>query len=86
MMEYFIENTILKYTKIIFKNSFHVYVTSKEKCEGRENGAFLYSPHPKIQEMLWDSLQKVVKPLLVRWPFSKLRQKGSSHCDATHPL
>lgn len=36
----------------------------------------VYSPHPKIQDMLWDGLQKVVEPLLVRWPFSKLRQKA----------
>ncbi|KAF5469380.1 hypothetical protein F2P56_013460 [Juglans regia] len=36
----------------------------------------LYSPHPLIQDMLWNSLHKVVEPLLMQWPFSKLRQKA----------
>ncbi|XP_075674232.1 cycloartenol synthase-like [Castanea sativa] len=36
----------------------------------------LYCPHSKVQDMLWDCLDKVAEPLLMQWPFSKLRQKA----------
>ncbi|XP_004299757.1 PREDICTED: cycloartenol synthase 2-like isoform X2 [Fragaria vesca subsp. vesca] len=36
----------------------------------------LYYPHPILQDVLWGSLHKVGEPLLMRWPFSKLRQKA----------
>ncbi|KAK4564727.1 hypothetical protein RGQ29_006697 [Quercus rubra] len=36
----------------------------------------LYCPHSKVQDMLWGCLDKVAEPLLMQWPFSKLRQKA----------
>ncbi|XP_054790483.1 beta-amyrin synthase-like isoform X2 [Prosopis cineraria] len=37
----------------------------------------LYSPHPLIQDLMWDSLYILSEPLLTRWPFNKLvREKA----------
>ena len=36
----------------------------------------MYTPHSKIQDMLWDSIHKLGEPLLKKWPLSKLRQKA----------
>ncbi|WOL08535.1 cycloartenol synthase-like isoform X1 [Canna indica] len=36
----------------------------------------LYYPHPFIQDILWATLHKVVEPILVHWPGSKLREKA----------
>ncbi|KAI9115817.1 hypothetical protein K1719_013486 [Acacia pycnantha] len=37
----------------------------------------LYSPHPLIQDLMWDSLYMLSEPLLTRWPFNKLiREKA----------
>ncbi|XP_039030288.1 cycloartenol synthase-like [Hibiscus syriacus] len=36
----------------------------------------LYYPHPIIQDVLWECLEKVVEPALKKWPFSKLRKKA----------
>lgn len=36
----------------------------------------LYYPHPFIQDVLWASLHKVVEPILMNWPGSKLREKA----------
>ncbi|KAK1290952.1 Cycloartenol synthase 2 [Acorus calamus] len=36
----------------------------------------LYYPHPVIQDILWGTLHKVVEPVLMRWPGSKLREKA----------
>ncbi|XP_022755525.1 cycloartenol synthase-like [Durio zibethinus] len=36
----------------------------------------LYYPRPMIQKILWDCLQKVGEPALIKWPFSKLRKKA----------
>ncbi|GMQ07573.1 hypothetical protein CsSME_00051713 [Camellia sinensis var. sinensis] len=36
----------------------------------------LYYPHPLVQDLLWESLQKVVEPILMRWPGKKLREKA----------
>ncbi|KAF8413572.1 hypothetical protein HHK36_001563 [Tetracentron sinense] len=36
----------------------------------------LYYPHPRLQNMLWDSLYYVGETLLTYWPFSKLREKA----------
>ncbi|KAI4376391.1 hypothetical protein MLD38_014160 [Melastoma candidum] len=36
----------------------------------------LYYPHPWVQDLLWDGLQKIMEPLLGKWPFSKLRNKA----------
>uniref|UniRef100_A0A7N0T507 Terpene cyclase/mutase family member n=1 Tax=Kalanchoe fedtschenkoi TaxID=63787 RepID=A0A7N0T507_KALFE len=31
-----------------------------------------YYPHPKIQELMWDTLYLTTEPLLTRWPFNNL--------------
>ncbi|KAK9269413.1 hypothetical protein L1049_001186 [Liquidambar formosana] len=36
----------------------------------------LYYPHPMIQDILWGCLHKVGEPLLMQWPFAKLRHKA----------
>lgn len=36
----------------------------------------LYYPHPLVQDMLWATLDKVVEPVLMRWPGNKLRAKA----------
>ncbi|KAE8652477.1 probable oxidosqualene cyclase [Cucumis sativus] len=36
----------------------------------------LYTPHSKIQDVLWNSIHKFGEPLLKKWPLSKLRQKA----------
>ena len=36
----------------------------------------LYYPHPLVQDILWASLHKVLKPILGHWPGNKLREKA----------
>lgn len=36
----------------------------------------LYYPHPLVQDMLWGFLHHVAEPILMRWPFSSLREKA----------
>ncbi|KVH88377.1 Prenyltransferase/squalene oxidase [Cynara cardunculus var. scolymus] len=36
----------------------------------------LYYPHPRIQDFLWNGLNNFAEPLLMQWPFSKLRKKA----------
>ncbi|GAA0145603.1 cyclase [Lithospermum erythrorhizon] len=36
----------------------------------------LYSPHPWVQDFIWDSLHKFAEPILTRWPLNKLRVKA----------
>ncbi|XAR47970.1 Cycloartenol synthase [Bertholletia excelsa] len=38
----------------------------------------LYYPHPMIQDIIWSTLHKIGEPLLMNWPFSKLRKKALS--------
>lgn len=32
----------------------------------------VFYPHPKIQDLIWDTLYVTTEPLLTRWPFNKL--------------
>ncbi|CAM8909493.1 unnamed protein product [Rhodiola kirilowii] len=32
----------------------------------------IYYPHPKIQDLIWDTLYIITEPLLTRWPLNKL--------------
>ncbi|CAM8906474.1 unnamed protein product [Rhodiola kirilowii] len=32
----------------------------------------IYIPHPKVQDLIWDTLYITTEPLLTRWPFNKL--------------
>ncbi|KAL9158240.1 hypothetical protein ABFS82_08G055000 [Erythranthe guttata] len=36
----------------------------------------LYFPHPILQDILWKCLHEFAEPLLMRWPFSKLRNRA----------
>jgi len=36
----------------------------------------MYHRCPMIQNILWSFLDNVGEPLLMRWPYSKLRQKA----------
>lgn len=36
----------------------------------------LYYPHSFIQDLLWDSLNYFCEPIVRKWPFNKLREKG----------
>ncbi|XP_010245752.1 PREDICTED: taraxerol synthase-like [Nelumbo nucifera] len=36
----------------------------------------LHYPHPFIQDLLWDTLYILIEPLLMRWPFNKLRERA----------
>ena len=36
----------------------------------------LFYPRPRLQNILWGTLDKVVEPLLMHWPGSKLREKS----------
>ncbi|KAI3739352.1 hypothetical protein L2E82_29755 [Cichorium intybus] len=36
----------------------------------------LYYPHSFIQDLLWDGLHRFSEPLMKKWPFRKLREKG----------
>jgi len=39
----------------------------------------LYHPCPMIQNILWGFLDNVGEPLLMHWPYSKLRNKALKH-------
>ncbi|XVF47215.1 hypothetical protein PTKIN_Ptkin03bG0091400 [Pterospermum kingtungense] len=47
----------------------------------------LYYPHPMLQDILWDCLQKVGEPALMKWPLYNLRKKALQvvmrhiHCE-----
>ncbi|XP_027173656.1 lupeol synthase-like isoform X2 [Coffea eugenioides] len=36
----------------------------------------LYYPHPLVQDMLWGFLYHFAEPILLRWPFTTLREKA----------
>lgn len=38
----------------------------------------LYYPHPVIQDIIWATIDKIVEPILMRWPGKKLREKALS--------
>ncbi|CAL5430658.1 unnamed protein product [Camellia sinensis] len=71
-----INATILSLRRELYTHPYHQidwnqarYLCAKED---------LYYPHPMIQDILWDSLHKIGEPLLMRWPFYRLRKKALS--------
>ncbi|KAK6941195.1 LOW QUALITY PROTEIN: Squalene cyclase, C-terminal [Dillenia turbinata] len=36
----------------------------------------LYYPHPQMQDMVWGFLHHFAEPVLMRWPFNKLREQA----------
>ncbi|XP_028069193.1 cycloartenol synthase 2-like isoform X6 [Camellia sinensis] len=71
-----INATILSLRRELYTHPYHQidwnqarYLCAKED---------LYYPHPMIQDILWDSLHKIGEPLLMQWPFYRLRKKALS--------
>ncbi|CAM8921713.1 unnamed protein product [Rhodiola kirilowii] len=44
----------------------------------------VYYPHPKIQDLLWDSLYLTTEPLLTRWPLNKLVRERALQMTMKH--
>ncbi|CAM8880466.1 unnamed protein product [Rhodiola kirilowii] len=44
----------------------------------------VYYPHPKIQDLLWDSLYLTTEPLLTRWPLNKLVRERALQTTMKH--
>ncbi|KAL9663994.1 hypothetical protein QQ045_019389 [Rhodiola kirilowii] len=44
----------------------------------------VYYPHPKIQDLLWDSLYLTTEPLLTRWPLNKLIRERALQTTMKH--
>lgn len=36
----------------------------------------LYYPHSSIQDLLWDTLNYYIEPVMRRWPLNKIRQRA----------
>ncbi|XP_022642924.1 beta-amyrin synthase isoform X4 [Vigna radiata var. radiata] len=45
---------------------------ARHKCAKED----LYYPHHWIQDLIWDSAYYLTEPLLIRWPFNKIREKA----------
>ncbi|KAM7477509.1 hypothetical protein LguiA_025722 [Lonicera macranthoides] len=67
-------STVLSLRKELYTLPYHQidWDTSRNQCAKED----LYYPHPLVQDILWAGLHKVAEPLLMRWPFSKLRNKA----------
>ncbi|CAM8974310.1 unnamed protein product [Rhodiola kirilowii] len=44
----------------------------------------MYYPHPKIQDLLWDTLYLTTEPLLTRWPLNKLVRERALQTTMKH--
>lgn len=36
----------------------------------------LYYPHTFVQDLLWDACHYISEPIITRWPFKKIRERG----------
>ncbi|KAI7989553.1 Cycloartenol Synthase [Camellia lanceoleosa] len=66
--------TVLALRKELYTVPYHKidWSHARNQCAKED----LYYPHPLVQDVLWASLQKVVEPILMRWPGKKLREKA----------
>lgn len=66
--------TVLALRKELFDQSYDQidWNQARSRCAKED----LYYPHPLVQDILWASLHKVVEPILMHWPGSKLREKA----------
>ncbi|GER49888.1 cycloartenol synthase [Striga asiatica] len=71
-----INQTILSLRKELYIQAYHQidWDLARNQCAKED----LYYPHPLLQDILWKCLQEFAEPLLVKWPFSKLRQRALS--------
>ncbi|XP_047321404.1 cycloartenol Synthase [Impatiens glandulifera] len=66
--------TILALRKELYNIPYHEIDWNKARNECAKED--LYYPHPMVQDILWEVLDKVVEPILMRWPGKKLREKS----------
>ncbi|KAK4483735.1 hypothetical protein RD792_010937, partial [Penstemon davidsonii] len=71
-----INATALSLRKELYTQAYHHidWDLARNQCAKED----LYYPHPLLQDILWKCLHKFAEPLLMRWPFSKLRRKALS--------
>lgn len=69
-----INELILSLRREIYVGSYHD--TNWNKARNMCAKEDLYYPHPLIQDALWGFLHHVTEPILMRWPFSMLREKA----------
>ncbi|KAL1820018.1 hypothetical protein DCAR_0416325 [Daucus carota subsp. sativus] len=69
-----ITSTVLALRKEIFNVPYHEidWNQARNLCAKED----LFYPHPFIQDILWEALNKFVEPLLMYWPGKKLREKS----------
>ncbi|KAL1805880.1 hypothetical protein ACET3Z_028948 [Daucus carota] len=69
-----ISSTVLALREEIFNVPYHEidWNQARNLCAKED----LFHPRPLIQDILWGTLDKVVEPLLMHWPGSKLREKS----------
>ncbi|TXG61146.1 hypothetical protein EZV62_012509 [Acer yangbiense] len=69
-----INSLVLSLRRELYTHPYHLisWDSARYLCAKED----LYYPHPKIQDILWGCLNKIGEPLLMRWPFSMLRDKA----------
>uniref|UniRef100_A0A9I9E7E2 Terpene cyclase/mutase family member n=1 Tax=Cucumis melo TaxID=3656 RepID=A0A9I9E7E2_CUCME len=69
-----ISSIIISLRRELYTCSYHTidWNLSRNLCAKED----LYTPHSKIQDILWNSIHKFGEPLLKKWPLSKLRRKA----------
>uniref|UniRef100_A0A803P4U2 Cycloartenol synthase n=1 Tax=Cannabis sativa TaxID=3483 RepID=A0A803P4U2_CANSA len=69
-----INSLVLSLRKELYTLPYHLidWDGSRNLCYKED----LYYPHPMIQNILWGCLHKIGEPILMSWPFSKLRQRA----------
>ncbi|CAI9285435.1 unnamed protein product [Lactuca saligna] len=69
-----ISSIVLSLRRELYKTLYYQvnWDLSRNQCAKED----LYYPHPIIQDLLWGGLNKIVEPLLMQWPFAKLRKKA----------
>ncbi|WOH12122.1 hypothetical protein DCAR_0831621 [Daucus carota subsp. sativus] len=69
-----ISSTVLALREEIFNVPYHEidWNQARNLCAKED----LFYPRPRLQNILWGTLDKVVEPLLMHWPGTKLREKS----------
>ncbi|KAL3625225.1 Cycloartenol Synthase [Castilleja foliolosa] len=71
-----INNIVLSLREELYTRAYHTidWDSARNQCCKED----LYYPHPLLQDILWTCMHKFVEPLIMKWPFSKLRHKALS--------
>ncbi|KAI7752719.1 hypothetical protein M8C21_019626, partial [Ambrosia artemisiifolia] len=69
-----ISSIVLSLRRELYKTLYHQvdWDLARNQCAMED----MYYPHPIIQDIIWGGLNKIVEPLLMQWPLSKLRKKA----------